>query len=248
MGIRLLTPNHVEVAKRLGRLGEGQQEFTDLDFMSYKNQRDQMKPLFEELGYGKRRATLSTAASERQIYFHPQGWFFVDVFFDKLLVANHPLDLRRRLELTSPTLSAADLLLEKLQIVNMGDKDVKDTLVLLLAHRVGDSDGSGKINGQYVSRLLRGDWGFWYTVTTNLSGLRDHVPQMSGLSEEEGDLLRDRIGELLDRLESEPKSVRWKARARIGPKVRWYEPVETIDTVGGFGIWRVPEEKREAER
>lgn len=247
VGIRLLTPDHVEVAQRLGRLGEGEQEFTDLDFMSYKNQRDQMKRFFEDLGYAKRRATLSTAASERQIYFHPDGWFFVDVFFDKLLVANHPLDLRGRLELISLTLTPTDLLLEKVQIVNMGDKDVKDTVVLLLAHDVGDSDGNGEINGQYISRLLSADWGFWYTVTTNLEGLREHVPQMGGLSQEERGIVRDRIGTLLDRLESEPKSLRWKARARLGPRLRWYEPVETMDTVGGFGIWRVPEEKKEAE-
>ncbi|MFQ5946573.1 MAG: hypothetical protein ACE5NC_10055, partial [Anaerolineae bacterium] len=248
VGIRLLTPNHVEVAKRLGRLGEGEQEFTDLDFMSYKKQRKKMKSFFEELGYGKRRATLSTAASERQIYFHPDGWFFVDVFFDKLLVANHPLDLRGRLELASLTLTPADLLLEKVQIVNMGDKDVKDTVVLLLAHDVGNSDEDGEINGQHIAQLLSADWGFWYTVTTNLDGLRDHISEMGGLSQEETGILQDRIGTLLDRLESEPKSFRWKARAQVGPRVRWYEPVETIDTVGGFGIWRVPEERKEAER
>ncbi|MFQ5886884.1 MAG: hypothetical protein ACE5II_06590, partial [Anaerolineae bacterium] len=187
---------------------------------------------------------LSTAASERQIYFHPQGWFFIDVFFDKLLVANHPLDFRGRLELDFPTITPTDLLLEKLQIVNFSEKDMKDTLVLLLAHQVGERDQGGVINAAYIARLLAKDWGFWYTVTTNLRGIRDLLPEMEVLSEEERRATASRADELLAHIEREPKSLRWKTRARIGPKMRWYEPVETMETVGGFGIWRLAEERK----
>jgi hypothetical protein len=245
VGIRLDTLEHQELGERLARLGEGQQEFTDLDFVSYKQHRNQMQGFFESLGYTKRRATLSSAASERQIYFHEHGWFFVDVFFDRLMVANHRLDFRGRLELNPLTLSPTDLLLEKLQIVSFSGKDFKDTLTLLFAHELAEEDTGKTINAAYIASLLAKDWGFWYTLTTNLKGIRDLVPTMEALTDDETRLIGDRVDDLSSHIEAQPKSMGWKARSKIGAKKRWYDPVETEDTVGGFGIWRMMAEERE---
>lgn len=246
VGIRLHTMELADLGRRLGRLGgAGQQEFTDLDFMSYRKQRDQIKDLFvNTLGYGFRRPTMSSAASQRRIYFHPQGWFFVDVFWDQLIVANHRLDFRGRLELDSPTLAPTDFLLEKAQIVNFRGKDLKDALILLIAHEVGETDAPETINGRYIARLLAKDWGFWYTVTTNLNGLRDIVPGMEELSAEEKATALSRIEALRGLIDAERKSLGWKSRAIIGPRKRWYEPVETTETVGDFGIWRLQDQAK----
>ena len=244
VGIRLDTLEHQELGQRLVRLGEGEQEFTDLDFVSYKKHRKQMQGFFENLGYLKRRATLSSAASERQIYFHEHGWFFVDVFFDKLMVANHRLDFRGRLELNPLSLSPTDLLLEKLQIVGFGEKDFKDTLMLLFSHELAEEDTEETINAAYIASLLAKDWGFWYTLTTNLKGIRDLLPTLEALSHVEIRIIGDRVDDLLAHIDAHRKSMGWKARSRIGPKKRWYEPVETEDTVGDFGIWRMMTEQR----
>jgi len=244
VGIRLQTLECGDLGQRLARLGEGEQEFTDLDFMTYKKCRKQMQGFFESLGYAKRRTTLSSAASERQIYFHENGWFFVDVFFDKLMVANHRLDFRGRLELDSLTLSPTDLLLEKLQIVGFSEKDFKDTLTLLLAHKVAQEDRKDAINGRYIATLLSRNWGFWYTLTTNLKGIKDLLPTVDALSDDDRDNVAKRIGELQVHIDAEPKSMGWKARSKIGARKRWYEPVETEDTVGDFGIWRMTREER----
>lgn len=246
-GIRLRTLQYQELGRSLARLGEGQQEFTDLDFVTYKKLRKHMQGFFEDLGYSKRRATLSSAASERQIYFHEHGWFFVDVFFDKLLVANHRLDFRGRLELDPLTLSPTDLLLEKLQIVNMSEKDFKDSLMLLFAGELAEEDAENTINSAYIASLLSTDWGFWYTLTTNLQGMRDLLPRVEALSEDQSQVITDRIGALLSRIEAEPKSMGWKARSKVGTRKRWYEPVETEATVGDFGIWRMMTEKKEGK-
>jgi hypothetical protein len=243
VGIRLRTLAHADLGTRLARLGAGGQEFTDLDFMTYKKHRKQVQPFLEDLGYSKRRATMSSAASERQIYFHEHGWFFLDVFFDKLMVANHRLDFRGRLELDPLTLSPTDLLLEKLQIVSFSQKDLKDTLMLLFSHRLAGDDEEGAINATYIATLLSTDWGFWYTLTTNLTGIVDLLPTLPALSEEERNTIKDRIDELLAHIEAQPKSMGWKARSKIGPKRRWYEPVETEETVGDFGIWRMTTER-----
>lgn len=246
VGVRLHTMELADLGRRLGRLGEvGQQEFTDLDFMSYRKQRDRIKELFvEALGYGWRRTTMSSAASQRRIYFHPQSWFFVDVFWDQLRVANHPLDFRGRLELDSPTLTPTDFLLEKLQIVNFGGKDLKDALVILIAHEVGESDAPETINARYIASLLARDWGFWYTLTTNLNGMREIIPAMEELTAAEKATALSRIEALRGLIDGAAKSLGWKARAIIGPRKRWYELVETTDTVGDFGIWRLREEAK----
>ena len=197
----------------------------------------------------KRRTTLSTAASERQIYYHPKGWFYVDVFFDKLLVANHPIDFRGRLELDYPTITVTDLLLEKLQMWEaFSVKDLKDCLLLLKAHDIKERGERESIDASYIAKLLAEDWGFWYTATTNLKKLGKFVSEIDKLGIEaqintqkiekkDREEIAEKVQFLLDRIEKEEKSFKWKMRAKIGIKKKWYNPVERPETVGGFGIW-----------
>jgi hypothetical protein len=243
VAIRFHCSEYVEFAKQLRRLGEGQQEYTDLDYVSYSKYRDKMKAFFKEMGYEKRPTTMSSAATQRQIYFHPRGWFYVDVFFDKLLAANHPLDFRGRLDLDTPTVTPTDLLLEKLQIVFPSEKDVKDAILLIKAHEVLPQQEKNKINAKFVSELLASDWGFWYTVTTNLTGLKQYLLDAGNLSDDDKQDLSKKIDTLLEIIEKEPKSTGWKMRSLVGTKKQWYRPVETAQTVGEFGIWRLRERK-----
>ncbi len=245
VAIRIHCLEFMDFAKKLMRLGEGQQEYTDLDFVTYlRFRKSKMKEFFEEVGYEKRPTTMSSAATQRQIYFHPKGWFFVDVFYDKLLAANHPLDFRGRLELDSPTITPTDMLLEKLQIVFPDEKDVKDLLLLLRAHQISLQEEKDTINARFIATKLASDWGFWYTVTTNLNGLRQYVGGSVGsLTEEDKQDLNMKVSRLLQAIENEPKSTGWKMRSVVGRKRKWYNPVETTQTIGEFGIWRLREAK-----
>jgi hypothetical protein len=186
---------------------------------------------------------MSSAATQRQIYFHPKGWFTVDVFFDKLLAANHPLDFKNRLELDTPTVTPADLLLEKLQIVFPSEKDVKDSILILRAHEISQSEESNRINAKFVSELLAPDWGFWYTVTTNLNGLKGYVAEFQLIDESDKKDVTAKIDALLTAIENTPKTSGWKMRSMMGTKKKWYNPVETAQTVGEFGLWRLRERK-----
>jgi hypothetical protein len=252
LGIAFHCREFRDFAKKLGRVGTGAvegQEYSDIDFMSYRKHRDQIKELFNSMEYAKRRATLSSAASERQIYYHPKGWFYVDVFFDKLLVANHPINFVGRLELDYPTATVTDILLEKLQMWEaFSVKDLKDCLILLRTHAVEENAQKEIIDASYVAKLLSEDWGFWYTATTNLKKIQKFVLEIEKLGAEVGidparlkneelGEITDRIEKLLERIEREPKPFKWKMRAKVGTKQRWYNPVERPETVGGFGIW-----------
>ncbi|MEM2522506.1 MAG: hypothetical protein QXW82_05050 [Candidatus Bathyarchaeia archaeon] len=258
LAIAIHSQNHMDFARKLGRTGTGMvkgQEYSDIDFIAYSSQRNRVKEFFEKLGYAKRRATLSTAASERQIYYHPKGWFYVDVFFDRLLVANHPIDFRGRLELDFPTITVTDMLLEKIQMWEaFGVKDLKDCLLLLKAHSVNEAAEKEQIDAAYIAKILARDWGFWYTATTNLKKLRKFVSELDTLGKEaeinpaeiganDREELVQKLDVLLERIEKEPKTFGWKMRAKIGTKKRWYNPVERPETVGGFGIWEALLEK-----
>ena len=252
LSIAIHCQEHREFAQKLGRMGTGVikgQEYSDIDYVSYRNQREKIKELFNKIGYAKRRATLSTAASERQIYYHPKGWFYVDVFFDKLLVANHPIDFKGRLELDYPTITVTDMLLEKIQMWEaFSVKDLKDCLLLLKAHDIKEKSEKESIDTLYIAKILAQDWGFWYTATTNLKNLKKFITEIDKLGTEadinpkqiekkEREDITEKIEAILERIEKEPKSFGWKMRAKIGTKKKWYNPVERPETVGGFGIW-----------
>src|SRR6266581_8757967 len=185
LAIRIHSLNEEEFANRLGRSAEPGQEYSDIDFATYYKSREGVKRVMESFGYSKRPSTMSTSASQRQIYFHPKGWFYIDVFWDKLKAANHPINFRGRLEIDPVSLPLADLLLEKLQIVSFSKKDMLDTLLLLKTHSVAEKEGLETISTNRVARVLSGDWGFWYTVTTNLQGIRGYVKKMTVLSPQE---------------------------------------------------------------
>ncbi len=238
VAIRIHSIDFEDFARKLGRLGEpAEQEFTDIDFMAYRKQRKSMPDFFKVFGYSKRKTTLSSAASERQIYFHPKGWFYIDVFYDALKM-NHDINFRGRLELDSPTITPTDLLLEKLQIVQFSEKDLKDTLVLLRAHEAGETEKE-TINAKHIAKLLAVDWGFWYTVTNNLSGIREIASKHKALTNTHRKDIISKIDTIRNYIDNEPKSLSWKSRAILGSKKKWYRPVETTDSVAGFGIWRM---------
>jgi len=252
LGIAIHCQEYRDFAQKLGRVGTNvieRQEYSDIDLVSYRSHRDRLKEFFDKLGYAKRRATLSTAASERQIYFHPKGWFYVDVFFDKLLVANHPIDFRGRLELDYPTITVTDMLLEKIQMWEaFSVKDLKDCLLLLRAHGVSQKPEKESVDASYIAKLLAQDWGFWYTATTNLKKIKAFLEKMDELapqanmnpkqiSLQDREEIAQKVDKILEAIDKEPKSFGWKMRAKIGTKKKWYNPVERPETVGGFGIW-----------
>jgi hypothetical protein len=252
LGIAIHCKDHRDFAVKLGRVGTGtskHQEYSDIDLVSYRDQREKVKAFFADSGYAKRKTTLSSAASERQIYYHPKGWFQVDVFFDKLLVANHPIDFKGRLELDYPTVTVTDFLLEKIQIWEaFSAKDLKDCLLLLKAHEVKEKDEKECINTAYIAQILSADWGFWYTATTNLKRIQRFIAELDTMGKEaeldpqqirnaDREEMSGKIETLLRAIDDKPKSFGWKMRAKVGTMKKWYNPVERPETVGGFGIW-----------
>jgi hypothetical protein len=198
---------------------------TDLDFITLSKFNARVPELFSSLQFIPNERVNTLYGASRQIYADPESSRHVDVFFDKLSF-NHEIDLTKRLDLDPVTISLADLLLEKLQIVKMNEKDAKDVIVLLHEHEVDGAQGT--IDAEYVAKLLSNDWGFHHTFTMNLDKVRDFLAGQS-LPQQDKDLVLGRIAALAKRIDSEKKSFKWNMRARMGTKVLWYTEAEDVE-------------------
>ena len=198
---------------------------TDVDLISYSSaSQSSFDDMFAALGYEPIRS-LGWHAAARDIYVNDDK-LYVDVFKDTLSYC-HVIDFKDRLELDEPTITLVDLMLEKLQVVEINEKDFKDMAILLLEHELG-SDDSEKIDSDYLAQLWSKDWGFYYTGTTNLKKLNQYLKGIEALETTQKNSIKDKINRILNQVEVAPKSVRWKLRSKIGTKMRWYEEVEGV--------------------
>jgi hypothetical protein len=160
----------------------------------------------------------------KQLYFRSPGGRAIDVAIDRLEMC-HAVDFRGRIDRMPLTLDVTDLLLSKLQIVELNEKDAADVLYLLSAYPVRPGDEPGTVGLERFGEVVGDDWGWWRTVTGNLERIRSlAADDASRLTPLEAPLDAIEQLELLDReAERVPKSRRWRMRALIGDRMRWYE-------------------------
>lgn len=202
---------------------ETQRYFTDIDFMAYFPQMGEVERLFTDLGYVGDPRLKTVPGIRRSIFHHEEYAWHSDVFYD-VLEFSHEIDLRGRLEKDYPTLSPVDLLLEKLQIVQINEKDIIDILMLLREHEIG-ADG---VDADHLAQLLKRDWGLWRTATGNLRKCDQLADKYDILGEEDRRVIRERLRALEDRIEHEPPTLRWRLRNSIGDRIKWYRDVDEV--------------------
>ncbi len=218
LAIRLLTP---DLPPR-GRMGQ------DLDFASASSTRRALIDMLTEQGYDPDK-NFNALYGNKQLYFaHGNTGLAIDVLIDKFHMC-HTLEFADRLTRMAYTLDAVDLLMSKLQIVELNEKDADDCLRLLVTFALEDSDDPGAIDLRVFRSLVADDWGWWRTVTLNLERITALLNGGARPAIEGGKLdPRTQLQALSDAAESAPKSRRWKMRARIGERKRWYDvPEET---------------------
>jgi hypothetical protein len=220
--IRMHCPDHQDLYARLKRTPKH-----DMDFVTYSKFRPVTKKLFTDLGYEPYISLMLTGATgrHRQIFNDKEGNKAIDVFLDKLEMC-HVIDFKDRLEVDSPTVPLAELLLQKLQVVQTNEKDIQDTIILLAEHDVGKGD-KGEINGDYVAKLLGNEWGFYYTVSQNLAKVNEFLDKYD-LSKQDKAAVADRTSKLQALVEKQPKTMQWKLRSKVGTTKRWYNTVEEV--------------------
>ncbi len=200
--------------------------YTDIDFAAYSRQTRQIQGLMASLGYKDNREVFIVSGGERSIFDKPEAGLHIDVFYEKLDFC-HAIYWKDRLETDSPTIPLAELLLEKMQIVQINEKDVIDTIMLLLEHPLGKTDAE-TINIKRVAVLCANDWGLWRTTTMNLDKVRTLARNYPQLNEEHKAKVEAQVKEAMDWLDKEPKSTGWKLRSRVGDRIKWYKEVDEV--------------------
>lgn len=200
--------------------------YTDIDLAAYSSQVKEIKALMTGLGYTENREVFIVSEGNRAIFDNAQNHLHVDVFYEKLDFC-HVIKWQGRLEVDSPTIPLAELLLEKMQIVKINEKDIIDTMMLLLEHPLGDSDKE-TINIGLIARLCAADWGLWRTTTMNLDKVKKLAPGYTQLGADLKTKCVQQVDAALARIEAEPKPMAWRMRARVGDRVQWYKDVDEV--------------------
>ena len=210
-----------------------ERDYRDFDLVAHGRDVGSFRRLLESEGYVGDKLFNAIHGAQRLVYTAPDRRWEVDVVIDRLAMS-HTLELRDRLATDGPTLDLADLLLTKIQIWETNHKDLGDAACLLADHPlaavgrlVADRapDGSpGPLDLVRIRSVLSADWGFCHTAERNLrliAALVAETPVPDAPYPVEG-----QVAALLADIEAAPKSLGWKARARVGERVRWYETPE----------------------
>jgi len=197
---------------------------TDIDLMAYGKDRPLLRSFFTEIGFVPDDRVITLHGYRRHIYRQKEKGIMVDVFFDALEFC-HTIKFLGRLELDTPTATLADLLLSKMQIVRLNEKDVKDVIIMFMEHDVGETDEE-TINAAYIARILSDDWGFYHTFTTNMNKVMEFLKEFMPLKEGERAEVLAKMNKVMNMIEDYPKTLKWKLRAKIGTSRKWYNDVD----------------------
>ena len=217
LGVRVLCPDFPP------RLRPGQ----DMDLACASKGRRDVVAYLEKSGCVPDKA-FNSLNGDRQMYFTAPSGRAIDVMVDRLVMC-HTLDFRPSFGNSSLTLDPADLLLSKLQIIELNAKDARDITHLLSGVPVGGNPSGPVIDTGRFGAVIAADWGWWRTTTGNLEklpALLAESPEMIP-PQPRFDAL-DQAARLLEVAKSVPKSMKWKLRANVGDRLRWYELPEEV--------------------
>ena len=214
-----------------------ERDYSDIDLIGLRKQYKEIPALFADLGFKEnlhvRQATMNKqlqfyrecdhADAELHYFIHPDD--HVDVFLDAFRM-DHEVPLSDRLEIEDYTIPLSDVLLTKLQAAHMDDKDERDVISLLSQSPLGETDARGAINVAYIARMCAGEWGLYYDVLAGVAHVREVLAGRDDLDPALVERARSSLDKLEAAVEQEPKSARWRLRAKVGTRKQWHDPVE----------------------
>lgn len=180
----------------------------DLDAATRRSDSRRLGETLNSRGYQPETRFNALHGDRRQIYNGPAGK--LDIFVGTFEMC-HRIELGPRLELDSPTLTVSDLLLTKLQVVELNDKDAQDACLLLRTHELGQGQGD-HLDVGYIDALAADDWGLWRTLTGTLDRIAALAPEIA-----------PKAAALRQSLDDTLKTRRFRVRAKVGERKRWYE-------------------------
>jgi hypothetical protein len=196
-------------------------ENKDIDLAGKREDVKKIARVLETLGYKPREIFNKLSMGQRLIYYDIANRRRVDVFLDEFVMC-HKLEFKRCLLPGMHTLPITELVMTKLQVVEMTEKEHLD---LVAAFRDFDvREGQGGIDAKKIAQACARDWGLYTTFSKSLAAVREKAQKLLGASALP---VTERVDRLIRIMEEEPKSLSWRVRARVGTKARWYELPES---------------------
>jgi hypothetical protein len=227
LGLRLMGGLAVWLVAPTVRVAPFARDYVDLDFAVRRRDARAVTPFLERNGYAPERLFNAVHGAQRLNFAHQEGAWTIDVVIDALRMS-HVIDLRGRLEPGRPTLDLADLLLTKLQVWEINEKDLGD-ITCLLADRAISPAGSGDgevIDLRRILALTGDDWGLCHTLERNLGKVASFARERKPVSAPLDPVVQAEA--LLAAIAAGRKSLAWQVRGRIGERMRWYETPEEV--------------------
>ena len=216
-----------------------ERDYSDLDMVAPVRQARRLPAVFAGFGFAEDYEVYSATVGAQMQFVRPCAHGagpgmgvaheedHVDVFLGSVRM-DHDIALSKRLEIEPYTVSISDLVLSKLQIFRLTEKDVRDLVTLLGDHDVGDEDAPGVVDGRYIGELCAGDWGLFYDVAGNLARVDEHATDYA-LSDEQLARVHHGVARLIGAIDGAPKSLGWRLRARVGTRKAWHNTLEDQD-------------------
>jgi len=198
-------------------------EINDIDLVAPRGSKRAVESLFRGLGYASDDAFNAFHGAHRQLYVDLTNRRKVDVFVGSFSMC-HEIPIADRLDRSPLTVPLAELLLTKLQIVELTERDERDIYNLVFHHAVGDGEPDA-IESGVIAELCAADWGLWRTTKGTIDHCRGDLGGYK-LADADGELIDRRLSELWEQIDAAPKSGKWKRRNRLGDRMRWYQEPE----------------------
>ena len=199
----------------------------DIDIATRRGSRAAVTELLLAAGYVPDEM-FNTLHGARRLLFYDPNARKLDVFIGEFTMC-HVIPIAERLEHDPLTIPLAELLLTKLQIVELNETDQRDIYNLLYHHQVSGGDGSG-IEGDFIANMCAKDWGLWRTSKSTIERCKSNLAGYD-LGAQASGLIQEQLEVLWTKIENAPKTAKWRLRSRVGDRVRWYdEPEENAST------------------
>ena len=219
-GLAIAEHRHTDLPPTLSR------SYGDIDIVIPAGKPGPFKDAMADLGYTPNSRFNNLRGHKRMLYYDEPNGRQVDVFVSRFDMC-HGLDLAGRLDTGTRSLHPTDLLLTKLQVFEINRKDLVDALTVILTHEVvGGRTGADAIELGRLAEVTSCDWGWYTTLTDNLARIAPIAREL--LDPDAASLVAARLAQLDEELLAAPKSLKWKARAKVGRKVKWYELPEEV--------------------
>ena len=195
----------------------------DIDLVTGRGARSAVTEVLTLAGYKPDQMFNALHGARRLLFYDEAHSRKLDVFVGDFSMC-HQIPIADRLDRDPLTIPLGELLLTKLQIVELTERDQRDVYSLTYHHDVSRGDGPG-IEGDYIAALCARDWGLWRTARGNFERSLSAIGDF-GLDAAARERIGERLANLWQLIESEPKTSRWKLRSRVGDRVRWYNQPE----------------------